>query len=77
MMRFVVRKRFKWAGKTYEPGMRIEIPDGHLRIPAMIRGHHIIYDSASLTESQVKELMPAGSHVSDRADIADIIARKP
>lgn len=45
-MRFRVRRPFDWAGRKYESGDVIDIPEGHPRIAGMLQGNHIAYDAS-------------------------------
>jgi hypothetical protein len=53
-MTFRVLKSFTWAKVDYVPGSEIDIPEGHPRLEAMLRGKNIKYDVTVASPIKVK-----------------------
>lgn len=47
-MYFRVRRSFTWAGTEYKSDDTIDIPEGHPRLQAMLRGGFITYNASSV-----------------------------
>ena len=62
-MRCRVLREFTWDGIVYQPGNKLEIPDGHPRLDAMVRARSVTYD-ATLPGADDKHGEPVASRKS-------------